>query len=86
VVESKGPKTRAKGRASEHGTKSIANGLVGSFNRTILVGGVSTSRVDSIVKFFKERDNERIFVEFTTLVKDNIFVVDIRGVLGKPSA
>jgi hypothetical protein len=38
VVESIGPKMRAKRRASKHGTEGVANRLVSPFNRAILVG------------------------------------------------
>ena len=37
VVKSIRPEARTKGRASEHGAKGIANGLVSAFNGTVLV-------------------------------------------------
>ena len=78
MIECKGPKARRKGRAKEHGTNGITDGLVSAFDRTILMGQIGTGGVDSIVEFFEERYNERVVVELTTLVKDNIFVFNIR--------
>ena len=57
---------------------------MGTLDGAILVGGIGTSGIHSVVEFLKKGNNERVFVKFTALVKDDVFVVDVRRVLGEP--
>jgi hypothetical protein len=86
MVKSMRPEARVKVRTGEHGTESVTNGLVSTFNGAILVRRVGAGGIDSIVELLKESNNERILVEFATLVKDYILVINSRGVFGQPSA
>ena len=51
VIERVGPKFDIQIRTNKESTYSAADCSVSAFNRTILVGGVSASRMDSVVKF-----------------------------------
>jgi hypothetical protein len=74
VIECIWPETRAKSGASTHGAECIINSLVGPYDGTILVPGICTSGIDSLIVFFKKSKDKRSFVKFTTLVKDDILI------------
>jgi hypothetical protein len=84
VVECVGPKTGIKMGSQKHGAKSVANGLMGAFTGAILMRRVSAGGMDGIVKFFKEGANFGIVVEFASLVKNDVFVINVRRVGVKP--
>jgi hypothetical protein len=48
VMKSIGPELRRKSSTAKHGANGVTNGLMGTFARTILVGGVRSSRFDRI--------------------------------------
>jgi len=48
VMKSIGPELRRKSSTAKHGANGITNGLMGTFARTILMGGVGSSRFDCI--------------------------------------
>ena len=50
-----------------------------SFDRAILVGGVSSCGIDFISKGLKEFMHFGVFVEFPALVHDDTFVVAVGG-------
>jgi hypothetical protein len=85
VIESEGPKTRREGGTKKHGTKGVTNGLVSTLNRAILMGRIGARGIDGVVKFLEESDDNRIVVQLTALIKDDIFVFDIRRMAFKPS-
>ena len=51
----------------------------------ILVGGVGTSEIDSVVVLGEDGENFRAMAEFTSLVHDDVLVGDIRGIASKPT-
>ena len=79
-----GQKRGVKVGAEEHGLKGITNGLMSPFTGAVLMAGIGASGVNGVIKFGEESDNFRILVQFATLVQDNIFVFDVRGVFLKP--
>jgi len=70
----------------KHGMDGIGNSEMSPFNRSILVGSISTSRADIITKVMEETDNLRVPVKLTALVKDNIFASAGRGMCCKEVA
>ena len=74
MLEGIGPETDLESSASEHGTNSIGDGQVCTFNRSILMQRVSTSGTKGVSKLGEEGTDCRIGVELTTLVKMDVFV------------
>jgi hypothetical protein len=84
VVEGVGPKTGIKMGSQKHGAKSITDGLMSAFAGTILMRRVSAGGMDGIMKFFEEGANFGIVVELASLVKNDVFVINVRGMGVKP--
>lgn len=68
------PKCRRKIGSMEHSTDGISNSLMCTFNRAVLVGRISTSGANVVVKTFEESLDLGVLVEFTTLVHVDILV------------
>jgi hypothetical protein len=63
----------------------VAQGLMGTLNRNILVRGPCTSWMDVITKFLKMILEFRIVIKFTTVINHDVLVRDVKDmVLGKP--
>jgi hypothetical protein len=54
VVESIWPEARVKAGTRQHGRKSVADGLMGAFDGTILVQAIGSSRADVKTKLGEE--------------------------------
>jgi len=74
VVEGIGPKLDRETGPKEHCMNSIGNYSGPLFNWAILVGSIGTSHADVITKPFEELDDNRVVVQFTTLVQEDVFV------------
>jgi hypothetical protein len=84
IVESIGPEARVEASASQHGAESIADGLMRTLNRTILVGAISASSTDFISKFGKESADFGVLKKFPSLVKIHILIGYPWGVTEEP--
>jgi hypothetical protein len=80
MVKGAGPETGVKTSAGEHGTEGIADGLVCSLDRAILVRTVCAGGADSIAVFFEKSTDLWIVIEFSSLIERDIFIRDVRGV------
>jgi hypothetical protein len=78
------PKFGIKTSAGKHVTESIADGLMGTLNWSILMRAVGTSSVDVIFMALEETMHLRIAVKLTTLVKKNLLSRDIGSVMLEP--
>jgi hypothetical protein len=87
VMEGIRPESDRKIGTAKHGTKSIANGLMGTFTRTILVRRVGGSRFDAIASMFEEINHFTTATKITTKVKADIFVrrINRKTMEGKPA-
>jgi hypothetical protein len=72
VVKSIGPKTCVQARTGEHGTKCIANRLVGLFDRAVLVRAVRASWANVIAKFGEKSTDFGALVSFSSLVQIDV--------------
>jgi hypothetical protein len=86
VIKSIGPESWVKVGSRKHGTECVANGLVGAFDGAVLMGGIGARGVNGVVEFFKEGNDERVLVELSTLIKDDIFIIDVGRMLDEPIA
>jgi hypothetical protein len=77
VMEGKRPEPDRKVGAAKHGMKSIANGLMGTFARAILVRRVGSSRFKAIAGILKEINHLTTATKITTKVKVDILVREI---------
>jgi hypothetical protein len=64
--------------------KCISNGLVGSFNRAVLMGAVGTGGPNGVAKTLKESANFLIIIKFASLVHADILARDLGSVLLEP--
>jgi hypothetical protein len=76
VVKSVWPKSRFQARTSEHGAKSVANGLMSALDRAILVGTIGAGGSDLVTKLGKESSDLGVLIQFTALVEVNILFGD----------
>jgi hypothetical protein len=83
-VKSVRPKTSIQIGTDEHGTKSVPNGLVGTFNWTVLVRTVGTSGIDDVTKALKKGTDFLVVEKLTALVEVNIFAGHGWGILLEP--
>ena len=81
VVESIGPELDVQIGTNKQCAYGTADSSVGALNRSILVGGISTSRVNSVLKLSKKVTDLRIPEQFATLIHVCIFGLAVRGVL-----
>jgi hypothetical protein len=81
------PEPDRKIGTAKHGTKSIANGLMGTFTRTILVRRVGCGRFDAIASIFEEINHLTTATKIATKVKAYIFVrrINRKTMEGKPA-
>jgi hypothetical protein len=86
VIKSIGPEAWVKVGSRKHGTECVANGLVGAFDGAVLMGGIGARWVNGVVEFFEEGNDERVLVELSTLIKDDIFIIDVGRMLDEPIA
>ena len=63
------PKTGIKLGTGEHGTKDVIDGLVGTFDKAILMMGTDSGRVHSGVELFEEVADLGVATQFSTLVE-----------------
>ena len=84
VMEGIGPKAGVKASTREHSVESITNGLIGAFDRSILVGTVGSSSANGIAKLLKKGANFWIVVKFPALVEIDVLIGDARGVTQQP--
>jgi hypothetical protein len=83
--ESIRPKTSVKIGTGEHRTKGVAKGLMGTFDRAVLMRATGTGGLDVIAKFLEEFAELGVMKQFTTLVNHDIFVGDVKNIVfGKP--
>ena len=86
MVKSVRPESRAKSGAGEHSTECVANGLMGTLTRPILMGGIGTSKLDLISKIGESVANLVTFTEFTTTIHAYIFVgASSGGIVSEPT-
>jgi hypothetical protein len=84
AVEGVGPEVSIEIGASEHRAQSIADGLVGTSNGTVLVGTVSAGRQDIVSVTLKKSANFVVIVKFASLVQVDILTRDFGSVLLQP--
>jgi hypothetical protein len=74
MVKSIWPELVIKTRTGEHGTKSIANSTMGSFDRTILMRGISSGSLDGVSSMLEKVHNSATMGQITAAIHTNIFV------------
>jgi hypothetical protein len=86
MMESTGPKTRFKIRSCQESTQGVTNPLMRAFHRTVLMGGIGTSRTNVMSKLLEKCTNLWVIMKLTTLVQANTLVLDKRQVADEPLA
>jgi hypothetical protein len=82
AMESIGPESCVKVGTSEHGgAKSIANGLVRTLDRTVLVRTIRACGENVVTVALEESTNFVVVVKFATLVKVDVLAGDLWRVL-----
>jgi hypothetical protein len=80
MMEHKWPEKSIETSTREHDMKGITNGLVGSFDASILMRTIRASGANTIAKLFEHRIDFRILVEFSALVEVDILVGNARRI------
>ena len=73
MMEGVRPELDGELSANEEGTNGIGDSQMSTFNRSILIGSVGTSRTNLKTMATKKGSNLRIVVEFTALIQVDIF-------------
>jgi hypothetical protein len=82
--EGVGPEFFIKVCAVEHGAKSVANRLMGTFDGSVLMRAVCAGGTDFVSKTGKERADLGIVVELTALIEHNVLASNARRVAEEP--
>ena len=84
MIERVRPKRRAETGAGQHGAQGITDGLMGTFTRSILVGGVRASELGLIAKVGESIKDFAAAPKFSTTIHPNIFFVTSGCIVGEP--
>ena len=84
VVERIRPKTGAQVGTGQHGTKGIADGLVWTFGRAVLAGGVGAGQLDLVTKVVEGHVNLAAFSKLTTTVHAHILIGAVGSIVRQP--
>jgi hypothetical protein len=87
VIESVGPTFCSQTSTTKHRTKSITDGLMRTFARSILIGRVGGRRFYMISGILEEFHNFRRVTKFTAKIETNVAIRNTTGggVLSKPT-
>jgi hypothetical protein len=84
MIKRERPKRRAEIGAGQHGAQGITNGLVGTFARSILVGGVGASELGLIAEISESIKDFAAASKLSTTIHPNIFSVTSGCIVGEP--
>jgi hypothetical protein len=83
-VKGVGPEFYIKIGIMEHSAESVANCLMSPFDRSVLMGTVSSSGTDIVAKACKEGTDFGVVVQLAALVKKDVLTSDAGGVAKEP--
>ena len=74
------PKLDVERSTNKKGTDMITDSSIGTFNRSILMRRISSSRMNFIMMVCEYIENVRISMQLTTLIKEYILVFNNRAI------
>jgi hypothetical protein len=86
VVESIGPKLEFEVSTEQERANGVRTREMPSFDGTVLIGSVSTSRTHIIPKAGEEAYDGRIVIQLATLIKEDVLARTFRSMMFKEVA
>ena len=85
VIECIGPEVRLEVGTGKHSAEGVADCLVRSLTRSILVRRIWSGEFDRVTEIYKGAVDVSAFTEFASAIHANIFVGTLRSIAGKPT-